>query len=370
MPSSPVNVLLVDDDPLARQVIGDYLSAAGYRVAAVCDAVFASEALARESFDVVVTDLLLPRGDGLAVLAEVKRRDPDIEVIVITALERVDPAVRAIKGGAADYLVKPVAPDALQAAIARCVAKRQLLRDNETLRAHLGLVDAGQRLATTLERDKLFPMAAEALRRTLSADGALLFSRRADAGWVPAAQSGFDEAAAAALNAQALPLLATTDHDVSTLRIGNEIFALLLAEEAGTTYGACLLRQPSFEGASWANATYLMRQLAIALKNLDRFSAVEDLAYLDDLTRLYNTRYLHVALDREINRALQTGASFSVLFLDVDHFKAVNDTHGHLVGSKVLVEMGALLKGCVRDVDVVVRYGGDEYVVLLLATDE
>jgi diguanylate cyclase (GGDEF)-like protein len=92
---------------------------------------------------------------------------------------------------------------------------------------------------------------------------------------------------------------------------------------------------------------------------------VEHLAYLDDLTHLYNTRYLEVALAREISG----GRPFSVLFLDLDHFKGVNDTHGHLSGSRLLVEVARVLRSCVRDEDVVVRYGGDEYTVLLVGID-
>jgi diguanylate cyclase (GGDEF)-like protein len=116
-------------------------------------------------------------------------------------------------------------------------------------------------------------------------------------------------------------------------------------------------------------AGFLSRHYALALRNLGRFAEVEDLAYMDDLTHLYNMRYLHLALDREVKSAQQTEGAFSLLFLDLDHFKSVNDTHGHLVGSRLLVEVGRVLKGCVRERDVVVRYGGDEYVVLLRSTD-
>ena len=92
---------------------------------------------------------------------------------------------------------------------------------------------------------------------------------------------------------------------------------------------------------------------------------MEDLAYLDDLTRLYNARYLDEALERELHGK----GPFSLLFLDLDHFKSVNDTHGHLVGSKLLVEAARVVKSCTRDQDVVARWGGDEYVVLLRETD-
>jgi diguanylate cyclase (GGDEF)-like protein len=113
----------------------------------------------------------------------------------------------------------------------------------------------------------------------------------------------------------------------------------------------------------------LARHLAIALQNIRRLAEVEDLVFLDDLTRLHNLRFLHVVLDREITNSKQTGSPFSVLFLDLDHFKNVNDAHGHLNGSKLLVEVAGLLKASVRDFDTAVRYGGDEYVVVLRHTD-
>ncbi len=88
--------------------------------------------------------------------------------------------------------------------------------------------------------------------------------------------------------------------------------------------------------------------------------------YIDALTGLYNSRYLDLSLDMEVRRASRFGTSFCVLFVDVDAFKVVNDTHGHLSGSSMLAEMGAVIKDAVREVDVVARYGGDEFVLVLL----
>jgi diguanylate cyclase (GGDEF)-like protein len=87
------------------------------------------------------------------------------------------------------------------------------------------------------------------------------------------------------------------------------------------------------------------------------------------LTNVYNYRYLNNILDRELVRAQRLNSSMSVLFLDLDSFKKVNDHHGHLLGSKILVELAGLLKGAVRKVDAVARYGGDEYIVVLTDTN-
>jgi diguanylate cyclase (GGDEF)-like protein len=94
----------------------------------------------------------------------------------------------------------------------------------------------------------------------------------------------------------------------------------------------------------------------------------KDMLFIDDLSGLFNHRYLEVALDRELKRVERYASHLAVLFLDLDSFKRVNDTHGHLVGSRVLREMADLLKKSTREVDVVIRYGGDEYTIILVET--
>lgn len=362
-------VLIVDDDTFARQVYGEGLAAAGYEISVASDAAEAATALAGGSFDVVIADLVLPGADGLAVLADAKRRDPGVEVIVITGVDRVDPAVRAMKSGAADYLVKPVAPDVLVLAVSRCIATRRLLQENAVLRQHLSLVETGHRLATTLDRERLFPMALQALAEALGTRSALILSRGTDGALSRAAHEGLDEEQAAAVAAEVLPRLAGLDRSVAEVQAGGRPWRLLWAEDAGQVQGACLFSEPTSLPMAWSNAQFLARHLAIALVNLRRLGEVEDLIYLDDLTKLHNLRYLHVVLDREINGSRQTGSPFAVLFLDLDRLKAINDTHGHLIGSRLLVETAGLLKASVRDVDTAARYGGDEYVLVLRHTD-
>jgi len=114
---------------------------------------------------------------------------------------------------------------------------------------------------------------------------------------------------------------------------------------------------------------FFLRQARLALINAERSAQAQSLIYIDDLTKLYNGRYLNVVLDREMKRSERYRNFFCVLFMDIDFFKRVNDAHGHLVGSRVLVEVGTVLRACVRDSDTVVRYGGDEFVVLLVETN-
>ena len=104
---------------------------------------------------------------------------------------------------------------------------------------------------------------------------------------------------------------------------------------------------------------------AIALDNALALQKAEALSVTDDLTRLYNSRYLNLVLRRESKRASRSGRPVSLLFLDLDGFKMVNDTHGHLAGSKSLVEAAAIIRSCARETDVVARFGGDEFALIL-----
>ena len=96
-----------------------------------------------------------------------------------------------------------------------------------------------------------------------------------------------------------------------------------------------------------------------------RIQKSEALSVTDDLTQLSNSRYLNVVLRRETKRAMRSGRPLSMLFLDLDGFKQVNDNHGHLAGSKALVEAGAVIRSCARETDVVARFGGDEFALIL-----
>jgi diguanylate cyclase (GGDEF)-like protein len=105
------------------------------------------------------------------------------------------------------------------------------------------------------------------------------------------------------------------------------------------------------------------------LEHVTSFADAKSLSYIDDLTDLYNQRYLKLILDKEISRCQRANQAFSVLFMDIDHFKQVNDTRGHLIGSKVLVELSKILHQNIRTADYGFRYGGDEFLLILVNTD-
>jgi len=361
-------VLLVDDERFARTVYSDYLLQAGYEVQVADTADAALAALRRRRFDLLITDIILPGADGLELLGEAKRLDPNIEAIVITALDRVDPAVRAMKSGASDYLVKPVTPEALQVAVQKCVSARALLAENKVLRSHLRLFETCQRITASLDHDRAVDLALGALSGELGARGALFLERDATGRLAPSGFTGLDPAQVGALaEAAADSARAGVPVRASLQAVASPAAALVLpvAGDEGSLGAVCALVDGEPDDHQIRSAEFVCSHLALALRTLGHLKQVEHLAYLDDLTHLYNTRFLELVLEREI----QGGRPFTVLFLDLDRFKTVNDQHGHLVGSKLLVEVGRVLKGCVRDEDIVARYGGDEYVAVLLGID-
>jgi diguanylate cyclase (GGDEF)-like protein len=125
------------------------------------------------------------------------------------------------------------------------------------------------------------------------------------------------------------------------------------------------LEETSFSDLDMRALETLAEYGAIAIQNAAMFNRIQRLVITDDHTSLYNARYLYERLDRELSAARLDGHEVSMIFFDLDHFKQVNDVHGHLCGSKVLREVGRLLHELATQTIVPFRYGGDEFIILM-----
>ncbi len=140
---------------------------------------------------------------------------------------------------------------------------------------------------------------------------------------------------------------------------GRSVGALVALDRAPS------VREPRLPPVLLRSVRVLLEPASAALDNAMLLKRAEALSVTDDLTHLYNSRYLDLVLRRETKRASRSGRPLSLLFLDLDGFKAVNDTHGHLHGSRALVEAAAVIRGSARETDVVARFGGDEFALVL-----
>jgi diguanylate cyclase (GGDEF)-like protein len=124
-------------------------------------------------------------------------------------------------------------------------------------------------------------------------------------------------------------------------------------------------REPKLAAATLASFLIALEPSALALDNALRVQRAEALSVTDDLTQLYNWRYMQQVLRRETKRALRGNRPLSLLFVDLDGFKSINDSHGHLYGSRALVEAAGVIRASARETDIVARFGGDEFALVL-----
>jgi two-component system cell cycle response regulator len=345
-----------------------------------------AEALRKENFSVIVGRKFSKEQGTEAYVADLLALASKTSMILILG-EKEGPSVReALKGGASEILFE----ESLANTLVPCLEKYLFSGYGLLRRMSLEeLFDFCIPVITSTDMGLLATTILEKFREALGASFGILF-RGGQKGGGPCAilaSLGFaDESLPVGLLRRFGEILAAgpapTVFHADTLEAsapGNTNFLsenrILLSvgfdlNPGSRVYAVLGLRgTPDAEVLNSPLLNFFQRQARLALINAERGAEAQSLIYIDDLTKLYNGRYLNVVLDREMKRSERYRNFFSVLFMDLDFFKRVNDAHGHLVGSRVLVEVGAVLRACVRDSDTVVRYGGDEFVVLLVETN-
>jgi diguanylate cyclase (GGDEF)-like protein len=384
--SDLARVLVVDDDRLTREMVRDALAERAH-VEVCVTAEQALDSLARRPADLVITDLVLPGLSGIELIQRVRRGHAGTDFVLVTAHATVESAVQALRLGVGDYLLKPVRPQKLAEVVERLLARRRLFEENERLRDALDTVESCATLLRCLDPGEVFAVALDLLLSTLSRRRGIALFRRSS---IPLSDGvcfrGFPEHEARALRellTEKAPIEATASETLERVSggalqdllqgIGAEAGATLVVPMKGreTESGLIWIFEDDrpFDSAELERARLIAGHGELALHNAERYHMAKERAFLDDVTEVYNARYLLQATEHEMQRADRYRREMCVLFLDLDRFKLVNDQYGHLVGSQTLRQLSQVLQQCIRQVDTLARYGGDEFTILLTDTD-
>jgi len=415
-------ILVVDDDPAILQTISWVLKEHGYDVATASGGAGLLEQLETRAPDLVLLDVALPDGDGHRLLERVKSDDRwrDLPVLVVSSLPPEEAAVRSLGLGAADFIRKPFRVRELLARVqaqlrvqgvlraareALRSTEEELQRAREEAESRRKLVDILHEVTGELSPDEVYHVVARRVARALDLSHcSVVLARPGDRVGVVA--TAYENPALRNLEVQLdryPEIRAALDHgrpvligDLRTSPLFGEVRRAW--EQEGTRVairslialpftldrvqaGVFFLRRTEGEppltpedvefAESVIKAAVAVIQRAQALENTRADNArLEALAHTDPLTQVLNRRALTLQLNSELDRARRYESVVTLLMVDLDHFKRVNDTHGHLVGDDVLRELSLLLRHEARSVDLVARYGGEEFVVVLPQTGE
>ncbi|MEI8354614.1 MAG: diguanylate cyclase [Deltaproteobacteria bacterium] len=382
-------ILIVEDDRFFREMYYHLLRGEGYKVDTVSSPEEAIDNLMKTDYQLVITDLVMPGMSGIDLLFRVKQLNPDIDVILVTSSTNLETAVFALKNGARDYLVKPINSDEFKHIVSLCLEQRRLLNENIELKGLVHLFQVGQTISNCLELDRLYTLIVDTLAKEVGSGKVLGLFTDNENRLNLLERRGFNEQESESLVEIMLPDCLRYEGTACDLKRLDAFFqtenrlekglrselheALILFIRSKTTLQGVVILFNNPGGTihsdiNYKNLTFILDQSSLAFENATRYATAKNLLYIDELTTLYNYRYLDIALEQEIKRSERYGTCLTVIFLDLDFFKNVNDTHGHLVGSSILKEIGKILKMSVREIDLVIRYGGDEYTIILVET--
>jgi diguanylate cyclase (GGDEF)-like protein len=384
-PQVSARVVAVDDDRLIRELVRD---AIGERARVECceSAELALAALAREPADLVVSDLSMPGLSGIELLERIRLDHPSTDFMLLTGHASTESAVRALRMGAVDYLVKPIRAEELGLVVDRVLARRRLLAENERLRDELRAVDSCRTLMGCLEPGEVYAVTLDLLLTTLSCErGVALFRRPSLPTSDGVAFRGFGESEVRRLRSV---MVSDKPFDLETydsimlvsegelhdglrelgIACGSTLVVPIRGRETEVGVIWLFVGEESLDEGLLERTRLVAGHAELALHNAERYHHAKERAFIDDVTEVYNARFLLQATEHEIQRAERYEKQLSVLFLDLDRFKLVNDRYGHLAGSEVLRRLSRVLQDCIRQVDTLARYGGDEFTVLLADT--
>lgn len=384
---NPHRVLIIQDDSRQSEVMSEAIRETGdchIDTMGTPDLVIQwSASFSQYHLVVVDTSQQTQKIDPLEILESIRRLSPVTSVIMVSEVPTIEQAVSAIRLGAEDYLQKPLNVELFKLAVKRSLDKKALFQENRSASNFLLLLNSCQMISATLDQSKIFGILRAYFSRELKSDHFAVYKNE-DGNPLRIEESGGADLEKDRVMQEILDIAVNASNPIAAMASSNELYRFV---ERGTLtpglfifrfkcvgpadyYFVCLSpEKPTALDAFESRLRTLKTQIELTGRNIEQYLGVQHLVFVDDATGLYNTRYLSNILDREITQHELSGRPFAVLFMDGDRFKSINDTHGHLAGTKLLHELGNHLKKFVRERDTVFRYGGDEFVAVLSNCD-
>jgi two-component system cell cycle response regulator len=406
-------VVVADDDAALVSTLSWILKEHGYEVVAVPNGENLLDRLRTESPDLVLLDIMMPKVDGLQLLERI-RAEPgwkDLPVLMVSSMPPEDGTVRSLEIGATDFIPKPFRMRELLARVDAHLKRGRELRKMKAeataiaadLKQSTSIVDILHEVTDSLKPEEIYHILARRVARALGVsrcsivtalpgdthgtvvaafENPMLRNLRVELVRYPEIVKALetdrmvivDDVASDPLFDAVRAMWARDGVAVPTRSVVALPFRM-----KGQQTGVLYLRSMEGEkGLTREDAEFADSVVGAAVAALDKAheyaivqverERLEQLASTDALTGCLNRRALSEVLERELDRARRYSLVLTILMVDLDHFKHVNDTMGHLVGDTVLRQMGDLLRRELRSVDSVARYGGEEFVIALPET--
>ncbi len=344
-------ILIVDDDQDILDSLKDLIEMeTGYQVETAVSFNSAMKKLTHINPDIALIDIRLGDRDGLELIPVVKLRSPNIECIMMTAFRDVEFAVKALQYGATDYLFKPIDSNKLVEKLKQLVYQRRIKQIKSVNDRHIKtILDQSLGLVFLLDPKGLCLVASSAALSYIDQKQDRILGKPIwEIRWLQYSKAGQDQFQKA-VNEVAYGQLLKFEVETSDYNGQKSWFEFSLKAicEKGEEVSLILA-----EGHDLAERKQVEQDL-------------KQMALHDPLTNLANRTLLYEHMGNALAHATRHDRQFSVIFIDLDNFKKINDAFGHEAGDNLLTNIAECLKGCMRDEDIIARMGGDEFIVVL-----
>jgi two-component system cell cycle response regulator len=379
-------VLVVDDVPANVKLLEARLSAEYFDVITAYSGTEALAVCDRAECDIVLLDVMMPDMDGFEVCRRLKSGPAThhIPVVMVTALDQPADRVRGLEAGADDFLTKPVTDVALVSRV-RSLARLKMVTDELRMRAvtskEIGIQSPEREaIAETGRQGRILIVddrqsSYERLVATLRAEHTVDVETEPNDALFHAAEGNYD-----------LLIVSLGLRNFDGLRLCSQVRSLertrgipiLAVSEADNN--ARLVRgleigvndyliRPVDKNEMLARVRTQIKKKRYTERLRDNVQMSIEMAITDALTGLYNRRYMETHLAALVEQAANRGKPITVMVLDIDYFKSINDGHGHDAGDDVLREFALRVRRSIRNIDLACRYGGEEFVIVMPETD-